>query len=387
MANSVLYGLMQQKDLAANTTPQNVVIDIDPDLLISVTLETIAQHNAEIDELRLLFADDTTDFQLFFEGQLTNDLQEGDEDSRPLPVKGEAHYSVGFPLRIAQTGWGANYTTAQQMTVKQFSDKTDQMLIGDVSWHRKWTIGTLLFPGTSGVNAGVDSPYVFTDPVHGAVNVFGLANGDTVKYDRTGGLAPSIDNHYLAQNGPISDTTGQNPFPTIEDALIEHPTNGSTIVAYVSPMLTKTIKALAGFVADPNTYIYTPGDNTATFNGNVNVPVPPSARVLGVYDRTIIIEWRSVPANMIISRAVEGKKPLLYRQYPQAALQGFGPIGYARAEFADKFPYFNEVWYRAGGYGAWDRISTHVFLINAAAGVGGLVPYVMPAPWAALFGM
>ena len=240
MANSVLYGLMQQKDLAANLTPQNIVINLDRELMISVTLETIQQHNAEINSLRSLFSNDTTDYTLFYRGQLNNDLQEGDENAKPLPVKGVAHYSVGFPIRIATTGWGANYTTLEQMTVQDFSDRTDQMLIGDVNWHRKWTLGTLLFSGT----LGSDSPYVFTDPKFGSINVYGLANGDTVKYDRVSGLAPTTDNHYTAQNGAISDTTGQNPFPTIETALLEHPQNGTTLVSYISPTLTASVKGL-----------------------------------------------------------------------------------------------------------------------------------------------
>lgn len=377
MANSVLYGLMQQKDLAANLTPQNIIINLDRELLIAVTLETIQQHNAEINALRALFSNDTTDYTLFYRGQLNNDLQEGDENSRPQAVKGVAHYSVGFPIRIATTGWGANYTTLEQMTVQDFSDRTDQMLIGDVNWHRKWTLGTLLFCGTQ----GTDSPYVFVDPKYGNVNVFGLANGDSVTYDRLSGLAPTTDNHYTAQNGAISDTAGQNPFPTIETALIEHPQNGTTLVSFISPTLTASIKALAGFVPWSRNILFTPGANTATFGDDAPIPLPPNARLIGVYDRTYIVEWRTVPNNLIITLATDGPKPLLYRQYMQATLQGFGPVGFSRGVFADKFPYFNEVWYRAGGWGAYDRVSAQVHQVASST------TYAMPASYAALFGL
>lgn len=394
MANSVLYGVMNQKDLALNLTPQNIVITIDRDLIIGAVEETVDQHNLEINELRGLFADTTTDYTLFYKGYIGNDLQEGDENARPLPVKGISHYSVGFPIRIGTTGWGANYTTLQQMTLQDFSDRTDQMLLGDVNWNRRWTLGTLLFDGnngTAGVTNGLaagTSPYVFTDPKFGNISVYGLANGDATLYNKFGAQIPATDNHYVAQNGAIADTAGQNPWrDSIETALLEHPENQGPFLSLIDPALAATTKALAGFtpatiIEDARTKILaTPGANTARFAGAGNLPgLPSTAQLIGVYDRTYIATWRSIPTGIILTLDMSGPKPLLFRQFPQAGLQGFGPTGLAQRQFADRFPYMNEIWYRAGGFGGYNRIGAHVFQVASST------TYAMPSLYYTLFG-
>jgi hypothetical protein len=395
MANSVLYGVMNSKDLAANLTPQNVIITIDRDLVIGAVQETVDQHNQEINELRALFADPTTDYSLFYQGYVGNDLQEGDENARPLPVKGISRYSVGFPIRIGTTGWGANYTTLNQMTLADFSDRTDQMLLGDVNWNRKWTLGTLLFDGnngTPGVSNGLaagTAPYVFTDTKYGAISVYGLANGDTTTYNKFGSQLAATDNHYTAQNGAISDTSGQNPFPTIEAALLEHPENQGPLLSLIDPALATSVKALAGFTAATNIIdartriLATPGSTTPTFAGADLPQLPASAQIIGSYDRTYIATWRTVPTNIIITLNLGGPKPLLFRQFPQAALQGFGPVGFFnpnRRQVGDNFPYFNETWYRAGGFGGYNRVGAHVHQ------VGSSTTYAMPSSYYPLFG-
>lgn len=395
MANSVLYGVLNQKDLAANLTPQNVVIEIDQRLVIGAVEETVEQHNLEINELRGLFADPTTDYTLFYKGYIGNDLQENDENADPIVVKGVSHYSVGFPVRIGQTAWGATYTTLNQMTLQDFSDRTDQMLLGDVNWNRKWTLGTLLFDGnngtpgvTNGLAAGT-APYVFTDPKYGALSVYGLANGDTTTYNKFGTQLPATDNHYGAQNGAISDTAGQNPFPTIEAALLEHPENTGPLLALIDPALATSVKTLAGFTAattilDARTRILAkPGANTATFEGADLPQLPSNAQIIGSYDRTYIATWRTIPTNIILTLNLGGPKPLLFRQYPQAALQGFGPVGFFgpnRRGIGDEFPYFKERWYRAGGFGGWNRVGAYVHL------VGSSTTYQMPSLYFPLFG-
>lgn len=396
MANSILYGVMNQKDLASDLTPQNVAITIDQNLIIGAVEETVTQHNEEINELRTLFADTTTDYTLFYKGYIGNDLQEGDENADPLVVKGIAHYSVGFPIRIGQTAWGANYTTINQMTLQEFSDRTEQMLLGDVNWNRKWTLGTLLFDGnngTAGVTNGLaagTSPYVWTDPKYGNLSVYGLANGDTTVYNKFGSQLPATDNHYTAQNGAISDSAGQNPFPTIETALLEHPENQGPLLSLIDPALATTVKALAGFtpatiIEDARTRILArPGSTTPTFNGAQLPELPATAQLIGVYDRTYIATWRSIPTNIILTLNLGGPKPLLYREFPQTALKGFGPVGFfsgnPRGRIGDTFPYWKERWYRAGGMGGYNRVGAQVHL------VGSSTTYQMPLLYYPLFG-
>jgi hypothetical protein len=252
-------------------------------------------------------------------------LQEGDENTDPDPVKGLAYYSVGFPLRDAYTAWGANWLTMERMTLPSFSDRTDQMLTGDIRWHRKWIFGTLT------VRRPVrhrprHRPLRFADPDYGNLSVYGLANGDAATYEKFGNAAPATDTHYTAQNGAISDTAGQNPFPTIETALLEHPSNGGPIVCFIDPALATTVKALASFVPAPLIYgLATPGPGSTArqFAGTLPFPLPPAAQVIGEIGNIIIATWRSVPTNLIISRAGQSAgPPLLFRQRPETGCRG-----------------------------------------------------------------
>lgn len=383
MATSILYGLLNQKDLAGDLTPQNLAIEIDRDLMVVQVGETVGQHNAEVSALRGLFASDTTDYTLSYQGALSNDLQEGDEYTDPDPVKGAAYYSVGFPLRDAYTAWGANWLTLEQMTLKEFSDRTDQMLTGDINWHRKWIFGTMLFDGTNGSGAPGTQPFVFNDPKYGNLNVYGLANGDSATYEKYGSSSPATDNHYTAQNGAISDTAGQNPFPNIETALLEHPSNTGPVLSLINPALTTSVSGLANFVKAPAFAPLAnpgPGSTGATFAGNLPFALPPAARVIGEIGNVIVAEWRSVPTGIIMSRVQSVAPPLLFRQRPQVRLQGFGPIGFANGEFGNPFPYYNQKWYRGGGFGAYNRVAAHVHQ------VGSSTTYAMPSAYYPLFG-
>jgi hypothetical protein len=344
LANSILYGLMNSQDLAGELTPQNLAITVDRDLLVAAVGETVGEHNAEVNALRTLFADDTTSYTLRYKGALLNDLQEGDENTDPDPVKGLAYYSIGLPLRDAYTAWGANWLTMERMTLQDFSDRTDQMLTGDIRWHRKWIFGTLLFDGLSGTGPGT-GPYVFADPDFGNLNVYGLANGDAATYEKFGNAAPATDTHYTAQNGAISDTAGQNPFPTIETALLEHPSNGGPIVSFIDPALATTVKALASFVPAPLIYgLATPGPGSTArqFAGQLPFPLPPAAQVIGEIGNIIIATWRSVPTNLIISRAGQSAgPPCCSASGRKSRLQGFGRLASAPASSRTVFPTFS----------------------------------------------
>lgn len=393
MANTILYGVANQKDLAAHLVAQNIIVDIDPDIVVASVVETVQQHNAEINALREVFAKPTTDFQLGYKGVLANDLQEGDENQNPEAVKGGVPHTVGFPLRIAGTKWGANYTTLEQMTVEDFSDRTEQMLIGDVNWNRKWTLATLLFDGnngtpgvTNGLAAGT-APYVWNDPKQGLISVYGLANGDAVTYNKFSAAAGETDSHYTAQNGAISDSTGQNPFPGIETDLVEHPENAGPYVSFIDTALATTVKALASFVPIPlNIAVPGPGStapvlNTLTIPG---VQLPPNAVYIGTIGQLHIVTWPSIPTGIIITRAFGAPPALLFRQFPNANLQGFAPVGFARSVagsvFGTKFPYFESVWYRAGGFGAYNRVGASVHQVASST------TYAMPSAYFPLLG-
>lgn len=383
MANSILYGLLNQKDLAGDLTAQNLAIEIDRDLIVIQVGETVGQHNAEVNALRGLFAENTTDYTLRYEGYLSNNLQEGDENTDPDPVKGAAYYSVGFPLRDAYTAWGANWITWNQLTLREFSDRTEQMLTGDINWHRKWMFGTLLFDGLSGTGPGT-SPFTFVDPKYGSISVYGLANGDTATYEKYTSAAPATDTHYTAQNGAISDTSGQNPFPTIETALLEHPSNSGPLVAFIDPALATSIRALASFVPSP-TFVGlanpSPGSTAKMFGGRFpSIPLPPSAQVIGEVGNIFIVTWRSVPTNHIITIAQSPSPVLKFRQYPQVALQGFGPIDLRTGDFGNKFPYFSQRWHRGGGFGGYNRVGAHVHQVTAST------TYAMSNLYYGLFG-
>lgn len=351
------YGIWQEKDLALDALASGV----DRDALLDAQRETLATHNAEINTFLSIFTDNVDQPQRGVATGGDNDLQPLDENGRPFPVKAPGHLIVGFPLRKAGTAEGWNFWTHEQMTIRQLADSYSLMLKGDVKWMRKQLLAAAFYSGAG---------YTYVNPQTGGTGgesftVYGLANADATIYDASGGAA--TDTHYLAQAAAIADAT--NPFPTIYNDLIEHPQNtGSRIVSFVAPANAAAIRGLASFApATPNIIQAVPAVGAATIDPQtapgLGLNLPRSMTYLGIVENTYIVQWQNMPTNYLFTVAIDStEKPIGLRQYVQSSLRGFVNIGEPMA----RFPYQQNNFVRAAGFGGLNRIAGHVTYVGVS---------------------
>lgn len=345
MANQVLYGFHNMKDLLARRVTEVGVGVIDTAITTS-----LAEHNRQIDALLGLFATRTTEHKTRFRSVNVARLQPLDNNGRALPIKPSGYYDVGYPLQMAGGAWGYDFVTSKKMTVQEVNDATSMLQMADARWVRDHILAALFFSTNGG--------WAFNDELHGSLTVQGLANGDAVTYNvLSGSDAPATANNYLAQAGDIADNA--NPFPVIYDALINHPENSGEVIVLVPSNLTDDIEALANFKekGDPN---IREGVNSSVLVGNLEAQVP--GRVIGYVDKCWIVEWRSLPDNYMIATTTGGDRPLAMREDVETDLRGFMKV----ADRADH-PFYESQYIRRAGFGGWNRVGAVVYRIGNAS--------------------
>jgi hypothetical protein len=281
-------------------------------------------------------------------------LQPLDQWGNPVPVKGGAYYTVGYPIRGGGTAWGNNRVSRELMTVEQANQNTVDANRRDADWLIRYMLAALF----------TNTTYTFTDdtrPDDPTVTVQPLANGDAVAYPTVGGSAATAQ-HYLAQAAAIDDAN--NPFGTIYTTLRAHPSNAmSAMVSYIASNLVDDVGALTDFVdiGDPDIQL---GDQADRVVGS-------TARILGFGDRILgklkgsrqwIVEWSRLPDSYIYTQAIDSDPPLGMREYPSPALQGLfleshSPDG-NRAEYR---------FLRYCGFGVRNRVGATIMRIGNGA--------------------
>lgn len=344
MANQLLYGFMTLADVAARR-----VTEVGTSVVWDAIARTVAEHNRQMDTLMGLFVTKTTEFKSTFATPTIARLQPLDDNGRALPIKTSGKYDVAFPLQAGGAAWGANYRMSKKMTVQEANDLTAALISADVRWMRDHILAALY----------ANASWTFTDELHGALTIEGLANSDAVKYlILSGADAGATDTHYLAQAAAIAD--GTNPFPTIYDELMEHPENGGEVVALIPTNLKATVQALAEFhpIADANIH---QGSGSDVLVGSLGVATP--GEIFGYTDSKVwLAEWRSLPSSYILGVTTDGERPLKMREEPEADLQGFNLV--ARR---DDHPFYESQWLRYAGFGAYNRVGGLVYRIGNAA--------------------
>ncbi|HEV7299012.1 MAG TPA: hypothetical protein VGN72_06560 [Tepidisphaeraceae bacterium] len=352
-----IYGIWQEKDLDLNENGDVIASEVDRVALLEAQLETVATANAEIQRHVRVFADPTTKSQLAVRLGADNEFQALDENGRPQPVKGGGSYIAGVPLFKGGTAEGWNFWTFEQMTLRDFAESLDQMVSAYAKWVRRQMLAPLFYNG-AGFN--------FTDPRLGEdLTVYGLANGDDVVYQSSNGAA--TDSHYSAQAAAISDAA--NPFTAIYNDLIEHPQNGSRIVAFVASDQVAAIRLLAGFApATRNMISVIPATGDETIDPlqapGLNLPLASTMTYIGMHENTYIVQWSSLPSGYIVHVAIDAAvKPLALREYPQPALRGLINQG----EPMSRFPYQQNNYVAAVGFGGKNRVGAHVLRVGNAS--------------------
>lgn len=353
------YGVWLERDLALDALAANV----DREALLDAQTVTLQQHNEDISRLIGIFATPITTNQRSIKTAATGGRSQPlGEHGRPLPRKGGGYYITGHPLNKSGTAEAFTFWASEQMTVQDYADSFSTMLGDDAVWVRDQMLAGLFYNGAG---------YTFVDEAAGeSVTVFGLANGDSVTFDKATGNA--TDDHYSAQAAAIDDSN--NPLDALYTEINEHQANAGRVVAFISSGLEATVSLVTGF-APLNTQIInvvpaaSASQEDPLFAPSLNLPLPSTMRHIGTYKNMPVVVWNNIPpgpssTNYIIPVAVDAdRKPLAFRQYPQAGLQGLINVGEPMA----RFPYQQTNYVRAAGFGGLNRVGAAVARIGNAS--------------------
>lgn len=346
MANQLLYGFIQMKDLAARR-----VTEVGVQVVNDAIEQSVQEHLRQLESMLSLFSVRTTEFKEKFNSVTVARLQPLDDNGRARPIKTGGQYGIAYPLQQGGVAWGVNYRTREKMTVQDASDLTSTMLSADVRWLRDHILAAMFS----------NTPWTFNDDEHDALTIEGLANGDAVKYMvHSGSDVGATDTHYLAQSSAIDDS--HNPFPTIYDELSEHPENDGEVVVFIASNLKTSVTGLTNFVEvkDPN---ITTGANVSVLSGTLGIALPGGPKsLLGYVDKCWIVEWKSLPDNYMIGMTTGGDRPLKMREETVPSLQGFRKVAQR-----DDHPFYESQWLRIAGFGGNNRVGAVVYRVGNAS--------------------
>jgi len=325
--------------------------------------QAMAEHNRQMDAFTALFLRrGITDPQRTFSTPIVTRNQPLDEAGRPIPIRGAAQYSVGFPLQDSGNAIGRTWLEAQKMRVEQLNDLIATIQDGDRSWVFDHILAALFN----------NADRTFYDPEKGTLTVKPIANGDSQVYQvAEGGFSGSTDNHLLAQANAIG-AGADNVFVTHYAELVEHPENGGAgagrVISFIPSGLKASATGLATFNPLPSADIQ-PGANADVLVGRLGVNVP--GTVLGMDDiGTWIVEWPRIPANYVVSIQTSGEPPIGERVDELASLRGL-----IEMDDNEDFPWYQRNWMRRNGFGAWNRVGAVVSRIGNGT-------YVIPTNYA-----
>jgi hypothetical protein len=352
MAQALTYGFFSLQDLF-NQRIQEVGVE----RVWEAVRESLAEYNRVSGALTSNFVEMTTVAQVAVELPGTGTLQPITPDGNPLPVVPSGRYTVGFPIKGGATAWGTNRVTRQMLTVEEADRFTSDAFLKDADWKIRHVLAAI-FGSAS---------YAFHDAVGpsgaagiGSINVYGLANGDSVVYNKKGGNVAATDNHYLSGTA-TSITDSFNPFPTIRAELMEHPSNSGPFVSYIPTNLVDDVATLTEFIEV--------NDPDVLYQNTDNLPNAPAA-ILGMGDEIIgklkssniwLVEWSRLPDNYIITHAIGSGPFLRQREYPAEALQGLFQEG-----FSPDGNHQEQRFIRFSGFGVYDRIAAAVYQVGTS---------------------
>lgn len=334
---AILLGLLNQADLFDNRVTTIGVERVSRDIDASV-----AEHNRVLNAMMALFVTTRTDPQTNYKLAGSTRNQPLDENGRARPIKFAGSYTVGFPLHFSGNAWGANYVTSIEMTLGEIADIMSTLLDGDSRWMRDHILAALFFENST-------SPWVYTDPQYGALNIYGMANGDTTTYQIMSGADSAATDDHVKGAAAVTEAV----FQDIHDELVEHPGNGTQVITFIPTASSATVQALTNFypITDPN---LRSGVAVTEFVGALGVVTP--GKLIGYIAGCHVYEWPQMPSGYIIGTTVGGAPPLALRQKPIPSLQGFNKV----AERAD-YPWWEAQYLRIAGFGAWNRVGAVIY--------------------------
>jgi len=335
MSNTLAYGFSNLLDIFPAAVTENL------EAVNTAMQQFKDEHNRQMQNLFGLFCEYTTNNKGRYNTLADAEMQESDEYTEGLPIKGGDRYDVAWPILSGILSQGLTEEAAKKMTVEEANRKALQVQLADIKFLRKNILRALF--------ANVAWPW--SSEEDGSLTIQGLANGDAVKYLlHTGATSTATDTHYLATNSAMANSD----FEGIREELLEHPENSGDVVALVPTNLKATVEALTGFypVADANISF---GSGVSTLKGAPSVQVP--GELFGYHEGKVwLYEWRSLPDSYIVAVCTGGNKALRARQEKLASLQGLRLV----AENEGTHPFYKTTWKRHIGFGGYNRVNALV---------------------------
>lgn len=345
MANIVQYGFQNLTDRFARR-----VTEVGVDVVFTAITQTVEEYNRQVNFLLSDLTQRTTLHKRLFRTMGVARLQPADENTRALPVKTGAAYTVGWPIQRAAIAWGQGWEAGLRLTVEEANENTQLMIAADAAWMRD-QIFAAIFNATA---------YTFTDEQWGATPVLPIANNDAQTYYITGGaVAPVQANHFFAQLNPIG-AGADDPFTAAYAQLKKFPENSGEVYALVPTDQMATIGALDNFLPINDQNIR-PGNAATVLARDPGIRTPGILRGYLEDDRVWIYEWLNMPAGYIIVRAQGSPPPLAMREDDLAELQGFRQVG-TRVDW----PWTELQYRRKVGFGGLNRTAAYIIRIGNA---------------------
>jgi hypothetical protein len=262
--------------------------------------------------LELFVQEVTENFQERYKLPGSGFSQEEDKAGGAAPsaaVKASGFWQTAYPLRQYGDSMSYDDVVLGYMTVKEFENHLQTI----INRNNNTVFGSILKALFN------NSSYVFQDPIHAALTIQCLANGDGTNYPPVyGSVVDAPANNYLAPNfteSQISDTN--DPYALIRNALEPHfgfPQGGSPIIALVNTTACPATRLLTDFDQFTNRYIL-PGGNVSTL---IDLPEAfQGGRIVGVCDGVVIIEWPRIPSGWILGLHLDAPRPLKQRKDPE----------------------------------------------------------------------
>lgn len=339
---AVLYGFHSLQDVLDNRAAT-----IDQQILSDAINAAVAAHNADLNAAISLFANkQTTDPQIGVNQMAEGELQGLDEWGRPLPRRIPAPVSRYAPVFTAGDSIATNYILEQKMTVQEVQDRLQSVLLADTKWNRRQLLSAL-FQNTA---------YNFTDPQFGTLAISTLANGDTETYLRANSGTASVDTHHKG-TAALAEAT----LTDMRAELIEHDENGgdtAQVVVFVPTASKATAQGFTNHVDSPDANL-TFGTGVNQYTGSFAATAPGTPFGYNAEAQVHLREWNKLPSDYAIAVTDSGLSPLLYREDPEAILQGFHEI-----PGRENTPYLQRIWMRRRGYAAYNRVGAVVYRTN-----------------------
>lgn len=332
--NTVLYGFRNLDDLTLNSQVTPAMVPTITDAIE----ESRQMHNVEMNSVMSLLAEPVTNPKEHFKTATSARLQPLDEDGRARSIKASGGFDIAYPIKKAGIAEGNNFETGVLQTVADVQEVTAMMFLAD----NNWMMDQLLAACYN------NADWVYPDKKWGDLTVKPIANGDAQTYfTNTGASTGVAQNNLLFQAASIDDT--HNALYTAANQLRKFPGDRSKAISLVPTNLIDSVMGLTGFIDQMDDNVQA-GANTDVLQRGPGVAYPGALRGYDRVSRTWVVEWDRLQDNRIFVVPIGGARPIGFRQYDAAQLQGFVLIGER-----NDLPYYERQYSRWGGFGARNR--------------------------------